>query len=266
MDKKNFSQEDIDSLLIQYKTEKNKKTKAQLKDFIVLTCLPLVKTLAHSIARRSNDPIEDIVQIGCIGLIKAIDLYKPMPEKHFKSYAKVFIIGEIKHYLRDNSELIKSSRAMRELSYKINKIVVELTENLGHHPTDEEIANALDVPSEKVTECITQERRTSIVSIDNSNDDSEDSTYSLVEKIEDSKAKQTILSYENKMLLDEIINKLEPMEQDLVRDYYYEELTYTELSLRYNLSQAKITSKLKYAVDFIVKTLSEKGINNLEEE
>ena len=265
MDKNNFSQEDLDSLLIQYKTENNKKLKAHLKDFIVLNCLPLVKTLAHSIARRSADPIEDIIQIGCIGLVKSIDSYKQMPEKHFKSYAKVYIIGEIKHYLRDNSELIKSSRTMRELSYKINKIIAALTESLGHHPSDEEIANALDISQEKVTECITQERRATIVSIDNNNDESEDSAYSLVEKIEDSKAKQTILSYENKMLLDEIINQLDQIEQDLVRDYYYEEMTYSELSLRYNISQTKIIKKLNNATDFIKKTISANNINSFAE-
>ena len=61
---------------------------------------------------------------------------------------------------------------------------------------------------------------------------------------------------ENKMLLDEIINQLEPIEQDLITSYYYDELTHSELALRYNISQAQVTSKLKKALDFITKTIS----------
>ena len=264
MNENNVLQEDMNSILIQYKTTTDKNKQKQLKDFIVLTYLPLVKTIAHSVARRSIDPVDDIIQIGCIGLVKAINFYKPMPEKSFKSYAKAFIVGEIKHYLRDNSELLKSSRAMRELSYKINKIAADLTKSLGHEPSDEEIANALQITKEKMAEYNNQNKRTTVVSIDNN--DSEDETYSLIEKIEDTKAKQTIISYENKILLDEIINQLNPIEQNLIKDYYYEDFTKEELSLKYNLSQTKVSSKLQCALDFITKSISEKGINNFEEE
>ena len=264
MEKNNILQEDINSILIQYKTTTNKNEQKQLKDFIVLTYLPLVKSIAHSVARRSIDPVEDIVQIGCIGLVKAINFYKPMPDKNFKSYAKTFIVGEIKHYLRDNAELLKSSRAMRELSYKISKVTADLTKSLGHEPSDEEIANALQITKEKVSEYNNQNRRTTVVSIDNNG--SEDDEYSLIEKIEDTKAKQTIISYENRMLLDEVINQLNPIEQNLIRDYYYEDFTKAELALKYNISQTKVNSKLQYALDFITKTVSKKDINNLEEE
>lgn len=234
-----------------------------MKEFIVLNCLPIVKIIARSIARRSTDPVEDIIQIGCVGLVKAIDLYKPIYNKHFEAYAKIFIAGEIKHYLRDNTELIKSSRAIRELSYKINKIINELTEKLGHEPSDEEIAEALQIMPAQVKECVEQNRRTTFVSIDN-NDSNEDCTYSLAEKIEDESAKRTILSYENKMLLDDIISQLGPLEQDLITSYYYDELTVTELTLRYGISSRQITQKLKNALDFIAKTLSENGFDSLE--
>lgn len=263
MDKNDI--DNIDSIIKQYQTANNLKTKKRLKDFIVLTYLPVVKSIARSIARRCTDPVEDIIQIGSIGLIKAIDLYKPMPTKHFKSYAKIFITGEIKHYLRDNTELIRSSRAMKELSYKINKMTTELTEKLGHAPSDEELSEALQLPMEKITEFAGQDRRTTILSLDNSSDNSEDNAYSLVERIEDESAKRTILSYENRQLLDEIICELPPVEQDLLTSYYYDELTHTELSLRYNVPQSSVAPKLKHALDFIVKKLEEKGISNLEE-
>ena len=137
--------ENVDLLVEKYIKTTNEKERKYYKELIILTCMPIVKRIAYSLAQRSTDPVEDIIQIGSIGLIKAIDSYKPLLGKQFKSYAKIYIAGEIKHYLRDCSELIKSSRAMKELSYKINKMTTELTEKLGHSPSDEELAKLMNL-------------------------------------------------------------------------------------------------------------------------
>ena len=122
--------------------------------------------------------------------------------------------------------------------------------------TKEELANALELPIEKITECNTKNRRITVISIDNNDDSSEDSTFSLIEKIEDEGAKQEILFYENRMLLDEIISELPELEQNILTSYYYDELTSEEISLRNNISKAQVTAKLKYALDFITNVFN----------
>ena len=87
--------------LEEYKNASSNKTKKQLKNLIAHFYLPLVKKIAYGLARRQSDPVEDIVQVGCLGLMKAIEQYDGNFETSFKTYATHRITGEIRHYLRD---------------------------------------------------------------------------------------------------------------------------------------------------------------------
>ena len=80
----------------------NDKKKAILKQKIAALCLPAVKKIARSLARRNTDPIEDLIQVGCVGLLKAIEHYCKSHKTSFKTYANYYITGEIRHYLRDS--------------------------------------------------------------------------------------------------------------------------------------------------------------------
>ena len=106
-------------------TDKYGKTKA--KALIVTRMLPIIKRIAKTIARRSTDPIDDLVQAGAIGLLKAIDTYSKDLNDNFKIYAGYFIIGEMKHYLRDKLNTVRVPRHIQELTYRINNFTKELT-------------------------------------------------------------------------------------------------------------------------------------------
>ena len=103
----NINFENITLLLDEYKKENNPKVSNHLRDLVFSSCFPLVKKIANSLARRSTDPIDDITQVGSLGLIKAIEFYDPDLSKNFKAYATYLITGEIKHYLRDKISMIK---------------------------------------------------------------------------------------------------------------------------------------------------------------
>ena len=207
MEENTLSIEEVNNWLEEYRNTQDDKTKKRLKELVVLACMPIVKKVARSLARRCTDPVEDITQVGSLGLIKAVDLYNPEISKNFKSYATYLITGEIRHYLRDRTTIIRAPREIKELSFRVHKLTLELTEKLGTVPTDKDIAEALQMPQEKVEECNNLDRRTTTISIDQIIGGDENSI-SLVEKIEDESQKEAFNSYENRMILDDAINRL----------------------------------------------------------
>ena len=127
MMEESFNKQDIDYWIKEYKNSKNEHIKEQLRKFIVIACTPLVKKISHGLARRNTDPIEDLIQVGSVGLLKAIDNYDLTQGSSFKTYATYLITGEIRHYLRDKSSMIRAPRELQELSYRVNQIIQKLT-------------------------------------------------------------------------------------------------------------------------------------------
>ena len=263
MEENTLPVEEIGSWLEEYRSATDDRTKRKLKELVVLACMPIVKKVAHSLARRSTDPVEDITQVGSLGLIKAIDLYNPEISKNFKSYATYLITGEIRHYLRDRTTIIRAPREIKELSFRIHKLTLELTETLGRTPTDKDIADALQMPKEKIEECNNLERRTTTISIDQITG-GDDNSISLVEKIEDESQKQAFDSYENRMILDDAIKMLDSVSQQLIVLNYYEGLNQREISDRLNISQMQVSRKLKKALEKLFEIISKRGLDKYE--
>ena len=259
----NLSVEEISAWLSEYNQTTDEKTKKKLKEFVVMACMPIVKKVAHALARRCTDPVEDIVQVGSLGLIKAVDLYNPEISKNFKSYATYLITGEIRHYLRDRTTIIRAPREIKELSFRIHKITMELTEKLGTTPTDKDIAEVLQMPQEKVEEVNNLERRTTTISIDQILG-ADDNSISLVERIEDESQKKAFDSYENRMILNDAIKLLDSDEQQLVILNYYDGLNQREISEKMQMSQMQVSRKLKKALQKLFLIISKKGMERYE--
>ena len=263
MEENTLSLEEVNSWLCEYKNTDDEKTKKKLRELVVLACMPIVKKITRALARRSTDPVEDITQVGSLGLIKAVDLYNPEISKNFKSYATYLITGEIRHYLRDRTTIIRAPREIKELSFRVHKLTMELTEKLGQTPTDKDIAEALQMPQEKIEECNNLDRRTTTISID-AIVSSDDNSISLVEKIEDESQKQAFNSYENRIILDEAIGKLEPIEQQLITLNYYDGLNQREISEKLDISQMQVSRKLRKALKKLFEIISKKGLIKYE--
>ena len=110
--------------------------------------LRLVLSVVQKFAGRSENP-DDLFQVGCIGLIKAIDHFDPAFDVRFSTYAVPMIIGEIRRYLRDNNA-IRVSRSLRDIAYKALSARDRLQTELGREPTVQEIARKLELPEEDV--------------------------------------------------------------------------------------------------------------------
>lgn len=257
MDVINFEQ--VQLWLEEYQKISSKPQQDKLQNLIAMTCMPLVKRVAHTLARRSTDPVEDIIQVGSLGLIKAIRLYDSKISHNFKSYATYLITGEIRHYLRDKAQMIKAPRAIQELAFRVHKITLELREEMGEKPTDLDIAKKLEMPVKKVKEAIDADRRKTTVSLDQlifQNEDDEFSNWG--DKIAD-------LSYENiqslredRIILAESLESIEPELKQIVEMAYFKDMSQTEIAEVIGTSQMQVSRKLKKALNLLHEVVQEK--------
>lgn len=242
----NFAQ--INEWLISYKHTDCKKQKKQLQNLIVVATMPLVKKIACSLARRSTDPVDDLIQVGSLGLIKAIEFYNPEISTKFKTYASYLITGEIRHYLRDKASMIKAPREIQELAFRINNYIKQLSETSGDEPSTEEVAKAMDVSVQKVNIAIEVDRRKSTISLDQTFNSVDDDNMSLADKIPAGDYQEFLNSYEEKIMLSKAIEKLPPELKSVIELNYYEDLNQRQIAEKLNISQMQVSRRLKKAL------------------
>lgn len=230
-----------------YKDSNDKKLKKQLQNLIVVASMPFVKRIACGLARRSTDPVDDLIQVGSVGLIKAIELYNPDMGTKFKTYATYLITGEIRHYLRDKASMIKAPREIQELAFRINCVIKQLTED-GFEPTSEQVAEAMSLPVNRVNDIIEVDRRKSTISLDQTGTFDEDDNTSLADKIPSGDYQEFLNSYEEKIMLAKAISQLKPKLKEVIELSYYEDLNQREISERLDISQMQVSRRLKQAL------------------
>lgn len=250
--------EELDVLLISFKNTKDEKKKRMLHLRIVEEAMDLVKKIANTIALQSGISNEDLIQVGSLGLIKAIEFYRLDMNTKFRTYATYFIKGEIKHYLRDKASIIKAPRELQELLFKINTARKKINESGMEEPTTEQIAEFLDLPVSKINEVIEIERCKSTLSLDQSfMQDDED--ISLLDKIPANDYQEFMNSYENKIMLASTIKRLPPDLREIIELSYYQDLNQREISEKMNMSQMQVSRRLKKALSKMYELIKNNG-------
>ncbi len=237
----------------------------QVRDAIIEATLPLVKRIAYGLARRSTDPVEDLIQVGSIGLIKAVDQYNSEAGARFQTYATHLITGEIRHYLRDKTAMIRAPRELQELSYRINRLVQNLTLKLGREPSDTEIAMELQIPVSKVNEAYEVDRRRNLVSLDQAFT-GEGSEQSIVDTLIDGKYQNSLLAKEDCFMLVEAIKHLRTGLKEVVQLTYFEDLSQTEVARRLGISQMQVSRRLRTATADLYKIITQNKKLSQQEE
>ena len=261
----NAENTEINIWLEEYKKADDEKIKKKIRGLITMAYMPLVSKVARSFARRSNDPVEDIIQVGAIGLLKAVDFYLTGKSTSFKTYATYLITGEIRHYLRDKTSMIRAPREIKELSYRVHKITMELTQKLGSTPTDEQLARALQMPQKKIEEVNDLDRRTSTISIDQLTFEQDGSqTGTIVDKIADESQNVGQEIFENKLILEEAVNSLSPDDKNIVTLCFYDGLNQREIADKLNMSRMQVSRKMKKALSHLLEYITKRGINSYE--
>lgn len=194
--------------------------------------------LVWSIVRRFNGrgyDIEDLYQIGSIGLIKAIQRFDTSFEVRLSTYAVPYILGEIKRFIRDDGA-IKVSRSIKELCAKIGQIQKEYITKKGEEITVEELARELKVEKEEIVVALESQR--TVESIDKNVYDDENGE-SKISKISNQKDETTILL--NKLCVEELINNLETRDKKIILLRYYKRKTQTEVAKMLGITQVQVS-------------------------
>ena len=239
-----------------YKFSTDKYERAKLKALIVTRMLPIIKKIARTIARRSYDPIDDLVQAGSIGLLKAIESYSAEVNDNFKIYAGYLIIGEMKHYLRDKLNTIRVPGHIQELSYRINTFTNSLTYEQLNELTNDDVAEALKVTPKAVDYAMQADRRKSIVSLENIFRDSDSLSYEEVLSAHDD-YKEMRENEDDKIVLKDVIEKLPDEYRKLVEMYYYDDMNQKDIAEKLGMTQMRISRKMKKAFSMLYKMIAD---------
>ncbi len=249
----------LHKLLAKYKKTQDKK----IRDQIVEDNFNLVKKIAHGLARRSTDPVDDLVQIGSIGLIKAIEYFNPEAGAKFTTYATHLITGEIRHYLRDKTSMIRAPRELQELSFRINKIVHKLRTEFGRDPTDLEIAEVLqDVKQNKIQEAYEVDRRRTLVSLDQtltSGSSSADNDTYLIDTLMDIKEHKRSDTREDFFMVQELIKQLKKPLAEIIDMIYFQDVPQAEVADILGISQMQVSRRLKKATAALQELMNGNG-------
>ena len=251
----------ISDWLDDYKNSESQSKKAKAKALIVSRMLPIVKRIARTIARRSYDPIEDLIQAGSIGLLKAIDSFRAEINDNFKYYAGSLIIGEIKHYIRDKMNTIKVPRHIQELSFRINSFISTLTVEELNNLTNEYVADALNVSTKEVDFVMQADRRKNTISLDDMyKADSNNLGYEEVIAHENYKEKSEL--EDARLIIELVIVRLPKEYRKLVELYYYQDLSQKEIAEKMEMSQMQVSRKLKKAFELLHEMIADSQLGD----
>lgn len=239
-----------------YKISTDKYERAKLKALIVTRMLPIIKKIARTIARRSYDPIDDLVQAGSIGLLKAIESYSAEVNDNFKIYAGYLIIGEMKHYLRDKLNTIRVPGHIQELSYRINTFTNSLTYEQLNELTNDDVAEALKVTPRAVDYAMQADRRKSVVSLENIFSDADSLSYEEVLSAHYD-YKEASENEDDKIVLKDVIEKLPDEYRKLVEMYYYDDMNQKDIAEKLGMTQMRISRKMKKAFSMLYKMIAD---------
>ena len=220
-----------------------------MRDVIACGNLKLVLSILKKFSQNDENK-DDLFQIGCVGLMKAIDNFDPSYGVKFSTYCVPMILGEVRRYIRDNSSL-RVSRSLKDLAYKCNKAKEYLSLTLGRNPTNLEIADYLGVTVNEIVEAL-QSRLEPISVFEPIYNDGGDTIY-LYDQIEDKT--ENHIEINTKISLNDAIDSLPEREKYVLNQIFVIGKTQVELSKELNISQAQISRIESKAINTLKKKL-----------
>ena len=219
----------------------------EARDELVLRFMPLARQLATRY-RHAGEQLEDLVQVACVGLIKAVDRYDPDRGKGFTRYAVPTMLGEIKRHFRDKGWSVHVPRATQELVLRVGEALGDLPAKLGRSPTPRDIAAAVDAQVEDVLEAMEAATAYEAVSLDAPRPGSgEEESCTLAESLcEDEPGYELVEIGET---LRGTLEALPAREQLILRLRFEEDMTQAEIAERVGVSQMHVSRLLRRSLD-----------------
>ncbi|MBI2843469.1 MAG: SigB/SigF/SigG family RNA polymerase sigma factor [Armatimonadetes bacterium] len=230
-----WTDEETEDLFRRYTKTRDPK----IRDQLVMMHQNLVRFLAGKFANR-GEALEDLVQVGVIGLINAVDRFDPERGTKFSTYATPTIVGEIRRHFRDKAWSLKVPRRLQELNLAANKAAERLSQKLGRPPTIRDIATEVGASEEETLEAIELGNAYDTVSLDSKlAHEGESAPLTLAEFVGDFDGSlQNIDTYGD---LKQAMECLEPREKAIIYYRFFKDMSQTEVAKRLNISQMHVS-------------------------
>ena len=202
--------------------------------------------------------LDDLVQVGTIGLIKAIDRFDPERGLEFTTYATPTVMGEIKRHFRDKGWSVRVPRRLQELSAKINVATDELTNALQRSPSVAEIAEHVGASVDEVLEAIESSAAYSSVPLEGGGSGEDDESPAVIDHYATEDA--DLAASDDRMVLEQAIADFSPRERDVIRMRFVEGLTQVEIAERLGVSQVQVSRLLRRTLRRIQDKIDPEGI------
>ncbi len=221
-----------------------------LKDMILVQFGPTVERVARRFA--GIEPYEDLVQVGYIGLLNALKKFDPEAGVRFNTYATHLIAGEMKHYLRDKSQIIRHPAWLQELRHKVNKATTRLQSELGRVPTNAEVAHDSGITESAVEEVKATADLLKVGSFDAVMPGDDDSS-----EIDNMPAYTTeSLGVEERLLLEGAMGQLRDLERDVLMCFHFESMSQTEIANKLGISCNYVSHILRQSLSKLRRILT----------
>jgi len=210
----------------------------EVRQELIEAHLGLVEYLARRFAGR-GEPLEDLVQVATIGLIKAVDRFDPDREVEFSTYATPTIAGELKRHFRDKGWAVRVPRRLQELNLQLGEIIGQLSQKLGRSPTVAEMAEGAGTTEEEVLEGLDSAHAYTLTSLDAPTGEED---LALREQIGSEDETLELLEYRTSLM--PLLDQLPPRERTMLYLRFFKGMTQSEIADRLGISQMHVSRLL----------------------
>jgi RNA polymerase sigma-B factor len=228
---------------------------ATIRNQLVKINLGLVRKEAHHWVNQCTESYEDLLQVGSMGLIRAIERFDMSKGHAFSSFAMPYIRGEIQHYLRDKGSSVRIPRRWQTLQHQATTVTRELQVQLHRQPTDREIATALAISLAEWQEIKLAFRNRAPLSLDAPVHEDDDGSMSLADLVPDNRYQSFQLAQEDQIRLQQALVQLENRTREVLEFVFLYDLTQKETAERLGISAVTVSRRVKSGLKLLKKLM-----------
>jgi RNA polymerase sigma-B factor len=225
----------------------------ETRNRLIESHLGLVEYLARRFAGR-GEPLDDLVQVATIGLVKAVDRFDPDRQVEFSTYATPTIVGELKRHFRDKGWAVRVPRRLQELNLRLGSVISQLSQDLQRSPTVAEIAAAADASEDEVLEALDSAHAYSLISLDAG---AAEEGLSYHEQIGDED--EALGALEERLSVAPLLRQLSPREQRMLHLRFFKGMTQSEIATQLGISQMHVSRLLAKTLAALREGLESEG-------
>lgn len=229
------------ALLVAYQQQPS----VRLRNRLIQMNIGLVRQEAHRLLHTSSETFDDLMQIGSLGLLKAVERFDVTKGYAFSSFAIPFVRGEIKHYLRDHSTAVRIPRRWQSILHQSGQAIRQLSESLQRPPSDQEVADQLDISIEEWQQARIASGNRSPLSLDIPSSSAGPDAAPMGELLCDPRYHSFQLAQEDKSQLQRALAQLEQRTRQIVESVYLQERTQVETAEILGMSPSTVRNKLR---------------------